>query len=315
MQTNTITNLGINSFIEHISTEDFGSSKRNNKSQFHICKLDAVDYSSLLQKAFIYDFYTIYFIDEGFIDKTNQINTVKILKKELFFSIPGEILKWNKLKELKGYLLCFSKEFLMMLIGNANLINTFEYLAPSSSRKFRLDGSNYEIFKDIIDDLEAEYSRPSKYSEELIRFKIFEMMIKLNRLFLGRNEETQRFVPVKSCDIIYTNFIQLVEETYKKLALGQIQSPLLVKEYASLLNINPTYLGECVRSASGTSAKSIINKRTLLLAKCQLLHTGNNISEIAYQIGFESSGYFIRFFKKFENTTPLEFRRQHTLFA
>jgi len=42
-----------------------------------------------------------------------------------------------------------------------------------------------------------------------------------------------------------------------------------------------------------------------------LLTTDKNISEIAYEVGFGSSNYFIRLFQKEFNISPLKFKRDN----
>ncbi|GAA4277592.1 helix-turn-helix transcriptional regulator [Aquimarina mytili] len=274
-----------------------------------MCDLASVTPDYLLDSPFIYDFFTIYFVEDGSIAKINQLQSLEIGEKQIFFSKPGEIKTWQKLNDPKGYLVSFTLDFLLLLVDDKNLINTFDYLLPNSRRKFELNAARFKLYKTIFNELHKEFTSPNKYSKDLIKFWIFVILIKTNRMHAD-GSGSGLGVSKKSSDFIYHKFMFIMEQNFKDLAAQKVDRPFMVREFADLLNINPTYLGECVRKASGKSAKSIINQRTILMAKCQLLHTFNNISEIAYQLGFESSGYFIRFFKKYEGMTPLEFRKQ-----
>jgi AraC-like DNA-binding protein len=45
-----------------------------------------------------------------------------------------------------------------------------------------------------------------------------------------------------------------------------------------------------------------------LEAKRQLCYTSQSIKEIAYDLGFEDSAYFSRFFKKSTQVSPIDYR-------
>ena len=52
----------------------------------------------------------------------------------------------------------------------------------------------------------------------------------------------------------------------------------------------------------------MIRERILLEAKRLLVHSPQTVAEIAYQLNFEDTSYFGRFFKKHTGTTPEQFR-------
>lgn len=58
---------------------------------------------------------------------------------------------------------------------------------------------------------------------------------------------------------------------------------------------------------------TILNDLTLIRlshAKSFLRFSSNSVEEIAFSCGFQTSTYFIKVFKKYENMTPLEYRRK-----
>ncbi|MGM1020285.1 MAG: helix-turn-helix domain-containing protein [Bacillota bacterium] len=46
----------------------------------------------------------------------------------------------------------------------------------------------------------------------------------------------------------------------------------------------------------------------MLYAEMLLRHTNQNISEIAYEVGYESLGFFDRKFKEYSGYTPSQYR-------
>ncbi len=285
-------------------------------SHFFISRLSEIDCESLLDSPFIYDFFTIYFVEKGELYKINQLESLRLQPNEIFFSKPGEVKTWQKLNNLDGVMISFTLDYLLLMVSNKNFISTFDYLLPNARRKFKLEGALRNFYNTIFKEIIKEYENYQKHSDQMIKLWLFVLLIKTNRINTSNSDNDGLGTSLRSADFIFRRFMICVEENFTELSQGNVYKPMMIKEYASKLNVNPTYLGECVRKASGKSAKSIINMRTMLLAKCQLLHTHNNISEIAFQLGFESSAYFIRVFKKFEGITPLDFRtRERPKFA
>ena len=61
----------------------------------------------------------------------------------------------------------------------------------------------------------------------------------------------------------------------------------------------------------GKTPKEIINERILLEAKRFLVYSHLTIKEIGQDLGFEDPAYFVRYFKKNTETTPVEFREKY----
>ena len=78
--------------------------------------------------------------------------------------------------------------------------------------------------------------------------------------------------------------------------------------YADILAVSPEHLNRSIKSAFGKTAHNYLDEMLLLEAKVLLKQSTFNISEIAYQIGKETPGDFIRFFKSKTGTTPKQSR-------
>jgi AraC-like DNA-binding protein len=84
-----------------------------------------------------------------------------------------------------------------------------------------------------------------------------------------------------------------------------------VNDYAGLLNTTPQNLNTVCRKHSGKSASELIISQLLLEAKRYILHTENTINEIAYTLSFSDPSNFVKFFKKHEKITPVQFRGKY----
>ena len=79
-----------------------------------------------------------------------------------------------------------------------------------------------------------------------------------------------------------------------------------VKYCASELCLSPGYFGDIVRSALGESPKDYIRSFVIHRAKNQIL-SGQSISQVADDLGFEYSQHFTRMFKNVTGQTPSDF--------
>lgn len=100
---------------------------------------------------------------------------------------------------------------------------------------------------------------------------------------------------------VFTNFKNVLKKHYR--------SNHQVKFYADELNITTEVLTQVVKNASNRTPKQMINEHLLTEAKRLLYWSDITVREVAWELGFETDGYFNRFFKKFEGITPKEFQR------
>lgn len=84
-----------------------------------------------------------------------------------------------------------------------------------------------------------------------------------------------------------------------------------VQYYADKLCISPNYLNEVVNATIGMSAKQYIQSKVMDEAKKLLWYTDLPISDIAYELNYDTASYFIRSFKEHNQITPLVYRKDH----
>ena len=104
--------------------------------------------------------------------------------------------------------------------------------------------------------------------------------------------------------MLYTRFKALVEEHFEE--------HRSLQAYADLMQISAKHLGETVKQCTGQSALYCIHERIIHEAEYLLVHTFLSVKEIAFALSFEDASHFTRFFKKYKQTTPREFRNHYT---
>jgi YesN/AraC family two-component response regulator len=81
-----------------------------------------------------------------------------------------------------------------------------------------------------------------------------------------------------------------------------------VQALAEEVFLSADYLSDLLKKETGRSAKDHINDFVVEKAKYLLLNSQDNISGIAYELGFNYPHYFSRLFKAKTGQTPQEFR-------
>ena len=110
-------------------------------------------------------------------------------------------------------------------------------------------------------------------------------------LALGKQEDVE----------IIRQFNLLVDLHYKEIKT--------VKEYADLLYKSPKTLANLFSKSGSKTPLQLIHERIVLEARRLLSYTDKNISEIAYELGFEEQATFFKLFKKRVQKSPQNFRR------
>ena len=86
-----------------------------------------------------------------------------------------------------------------------------------------------------------------------------------------------------------------------------------VAYFAEKANLSPSYFSDLIRKETGTNPNDFISLFMIDEAKRRLLETGDDISEIAYRLGFEYPAHFSRMFKRIVGMTPKEYRTNNNL--
>ena len=81
-----------------------------------------------------------------------------------------------------------------------------------------------------------------------------------------------------------------------------------VAYFASLVHLSPGYFGDLIRQETGLSPKDLIARHLVSVAKHRLSISNDDVSQIAYRLGFEHPAHFSRMFKRHTGLTPTQYR-------
>ena len=211
--------------------------------------------------------------------------TVVILK-------PRQLHFWQTTSISKGFVILFNDSQFDGIIEN-DLIDLYRQLSENTRIRIPIEKYPEHILSDILN----EYTLNTNYSQRIIHGLLRALFGKLLQVAEKNTRESNR--PTS----IFYKFQQLLMKECPHLHK--------VNDYAKILNITPQNLNAICRKRLGRSASEMITHQLLLEAKRYILHTDDTINEITDILSFSDTSNFVKFFKKYEGLTPIQFREKH----
>lgn len=223
----------------------------------------------------------------------------------LIYLAPGQVVDYDSggNKPVKsGWSLFFHADLIRTFSLNMKM-KEYGFFDYQSNEALHVSEKEKEIVESILRKIELELdSNLDDFSEEVIVSNI-ELLLNYSKRFYNRQFITRkRFTK----DTI-ARFSSLLDEYFDNEMQKEYGIPT-VKYFAEKLNFSPNYISDLIRKGTEKSILEHIHYHVINLAKNRLLSTDSNVSEIAYDLGFEYSQYFSRLFKNKVGLTPLEFR-------
>jgi AraC-like DNA-binding protein len=100
---------------------------------------------------------------------------------------------------------------------------------------------------------------------------------------------------------LYNTVLEYVETRYT-------QEDMSLNKAADDLNMNKNYFSKIIKEKTGDYFPDYINKKRIALAKELLMNKKKTIEDIAKEVGYNYSYYFIKIFKNIEGITPGQYR-------
>ncbi len=101
-------------------------------------------------------------------------------------------------------------------------------------------------------------------------------------------------------------YSDIIKETIRYLTCN-ITKDISLTEMGSHLGVNPSYLSRIFKEETGMPLINYINHQRIELSKYYFETEMDNITEVAFRVGYNDSSYFAKTFKKLTGISPKEY--------
>lgn len=248
----------------------------------------------MIQDLHRHDFYFILVLTKGF--GVHEIDFVNhpIIDNSIFIMRPAQVHRFELKVGSEGYWLAFNKDFLLLSSATSNAL-----LRKAASRNFyKLNEKDIGSLCPTLQTILEEYQ--SKQAG-------FELIIKAGiEIFLTRFLRLQK---KDDAAVVANQYPEEKLQEFMDLLEANIATTKQAAAYADMLSLSLFQLNSITRSLLGKTVAALIEDQILLEAKRLLMGTPDQVTQIAFQLGYEDVSYFIRFFKKKMGVTPDALRK------
>lgn len=223
----------------------------------------------------------------------------------MVFSAPGQVYSPTKEIELgaiSGWMLFFHPD----LIRNTHLdehIGDYTFFDYDVYEALHLSEEEEKKVYECVDNIKYEYQQRIDNHSHRVIVSNLELLLNYSLRFYERQFNTRTS---QSKDVV-SQFERELKKYFKTNQQTLLGLPS-IQFFAEKAHLSQHYFSDLLRKETGRSAKDHINDFVVEKAKSILLSSGDSISEIAYDLGFNYPHYFTRLFKSRTGQTPVEYR-------
>ena len=270
---------------------------------FYIAKGDKDSCNNSDDANFTADFYAIVFkkVESGSIQygKTKYDHNLG----QMSFIKPRQIIGCKNIRlEDDCFLILVHEDFLSGTTLH-NEIKKYSYFEYEVNEALHLSPSEEETVWNLANAMEKEYhNNIDDYSKSIILSHLSTLLKYAQRFykrqFINREELT---------GATFTKFNEILSSYFEDRKNTDFGLPT-VNYMAEKLYVSSRYLSDLLKQETGKTTLELIHLFLISEAKNLLMQGDQNISEIAFQLGFENANYFSRLFKKEVGMTPFQFK-------
>lgn len=248
----------------------------------------------------VHSFYEILWFQEGTGRHTVDFVTYDVRPGTIFFLSPGQVHHFDVKSGYRGLAIKLCTDFMRdedcagNLFLKYNVFHTFD-TAPY----YNIDEATADELAVLAGTMEEEAQRYGEFGNvDVLKSLLRIFLVKILRH--GHQESALPLDTLRPSHQLFIQFRKLVEQEFTRLHT--------VQEYADRLNVATRTLNKCVNECSQKSPLAFINDRVVLEAKRMIRYTGLMIKEIAYELGYDDTSYFVKLFKRHTGYLPSDFR-------
>jgi AraC-like DNA-binding protein len=226
-------------------------------------------------------------------------------KGSMVFWKPRQVIEIENLElEEGGYILLIHEDF---LLGSAlqSEIQKYAFFDYETDEALHLSPKEEKTIARLFESIDIEYgNNQDEFSKDIILVNVTSIL-KYAERFYKRQFINRQALNGKTVTVFNKLLDSYISEG-KFLTKGLPS----VAYMASALNMSPRYLSNALKIETGKTAQELIHIALIMVAKNKLRESSENVSEIAFSLGFENMSYFSKLFRKEVGKTPKDFRKQ-----
>jgi AraC family transcriptional activator of pobA len=267
----------------HVSTFEEGFRSRQNRQRPHR-----------------HDFYQIFWMKQGAPSFNIDFYHFPVEAHALVFVPPGAVHNFGAMTTEQGFILSFQEDFFEAEGHSVDLFAECPALDPAQIRTVLVVPESSEetiqtYCSRMFEELHAKREGYRSASAALLRLLFVEI-----RRCLSNQSAPNSFHKYSS---LTARFLRTLNARPYQLTTAS--------QMARLLGVSRSWLNQLVRQETAKNLTDHLRGRLILESKRLLAHSDLNVSEIAYQLGFEDPSYFTRLFRQVEGLSPREFREEY----
>lgn len=297
--------LFVRDYFDHTTIKQQGInlntiSPQEQTCYFYISTLKgAIQYIKFPLETMKTTFYEVLFLTKGQCRVTDNLNDLSVSGGQMRFVAPGKIVSVKEPSaDIEGYYFQFDQAFMDTYSGVANVLRGFPFFDLDAIPVISLTAEQTSFFAFILHKIKLDFAQNYQQLKPAICRYIIAILSECKVFYEKVQQENKHLT---SADKIAQEFTRLVYKYYL--------TKRSLTEYAELLNITPKHLTKCVKQATGNTPMEFIYRMLILEVKILLKESSLSVAEIAYQLSFEDTAYFNRFFKLHAGITPAVFRK------
>ena len=184
--------------------------------------------------------------------------------------------------------------------GNCNLLSCFQLATERKLNLIRLNNKGINSLKQNLSDLEGAIKERAFGSDILKNALFLQLMVKINRLFLGM-EVNNHIDDIKSNPLIEDMLSFINSNLDKDLSIDILSKNFFLNKY---------YLMHLFKKETGYTLYNYIQKKRIIKAS-NLIKSGMQAGEVCSLCGFGDYSTFVRAFKKEFLLSPKQYYKSN----
>ncbi|SFW49624.1 helix-turn-helix domain-containing protein [Cellulophaga fucicola] len=246
------------------------------------------------------DFYQIIWFKKGKPRHMVDFNPIDIKPNSILFVDKNSVQCFDQNEPIDGEVLLFTDNFFCKteedtkFLRSSMLFNDLYSISTIEIKELKSIFDNF--FKLMQTELENDVDN---YQSDILRNQLKNLLLISERERQTQNSAIINKGPDLDCVIKFRDLLDKQFHLQKSVA-----------KYTEQLSVTQKRLNAATLKVMDITPKQMIDARVILEAKRLLVHTLDSVKEIGYTLGFEEPTNFVKYFKKHQAITPIEFRNK-----